>query len=96
MVGFLVAITLVAVCLFLMWRSDQVYHFRVSLIEEEFQWMKKQPNRFSVPEWDRCYRSLPSYDRMLYAFWIPLLHYKKPFITFYPELRKPCELKLVD
>lgn len=43
-------------CIYLLWRNEKVYQFRTKLIDEAYPY----------------YRTLPSYDEMLFKYWYVL------------------------
>ena len=59
-------------CLFMFWRNNQVYKFRIWMIDE----ISKQVNKDILASrdwlWRRGYRDQVSYNAMFWQFWKPL------------------------
>jgi len=51
-------------------RNEQVYTFRNKIIEEDYQNGIKAISENKYHEFERRYGIMPSYDTMVYSFWV--------------------------
>lgn len=75
----------VIVCL----RNSKVRNLRIAILDEEGDYLRSLLMRGVDidPRAFRAYRSLSSYESMLYRFWIPVEKFRLDIKSFYPEAK---------
>ncbi len=61
-------------------RNKQVYSLRMSLLDEEYEWILLHLDVITskaLSEGFRRYNSLPSYDKMFLQFWKPVEQFRE-------------------
>lgn len=71
--------------IFMIWRNKKVCAFRISLLKEESSYVQKRIDGGKKFDSHRRFEALPSYDTMLFKFWIPLKKHYKPLSDFYKD-----------
>lgn len=66
---------------FMMGRNEAVHHFLLRMLAEEHAYLQANPHLYD----GNFHRidSLPSYNKILLKFWVPLGRYRQPLEMFY-------------
>ena len=88
-----VLIAFCLICIYFSFRNEKVYNFRIELIDREYKWINENMGSFkmAIPNYYVGLKSLPSYEKMVYRFWVSLNHYTtllKPYNEYYSEWMK--------
>jgi len=74
-------------CLFLLWRNEKVYDFRMDLIEEAKRCVRSGGEELAAVQW---FESLPTYSQMVCRVWVwPLSKFVKVRCADYIKAKPP-------
>lgn len=66
-IGFVACSLGAMACLFILWRNEKVYEFRLGLIEEAKRCVRTSGDELIAVQW---FESLPTYNQMVYRAWV--------------------------
>lgn len=77
-------IIMLLITYFLVYRNFKVYNFRVRLLHEESNYLQEHLAEINLNNGIfRRFKALPSYDSMMFKFWIPFKKYTRDLSEFY-------------
>ena len=74
--------------IYLIFRTNDAHKFRMKLLDEECEWTNANIQLWAKKMTFGRFDSLPSFNRMVLVFWVPLSHYKrnlKPIEEYYDQ-----------